>query len=161
MALSGNQIATENTKFYLNLRRNQPTHIKPQDQDCTIISGLEAQEKLVDEWAADFCDNARSRDTVYIVLSTPEGSDPEQVEENGKKLDPRKADLDRMRKRFAEICRSKGIKVEASHRYERGLGGKSTKSELYQMKRRGKKPEVDSKLEKRVKEEVSKKDFNQ
>ncbi len=81
--------------------------------------------------------------------------------EDGKKLDPRKADLDCMRKRFAEICRTKGIKVEASRRYERGLGGKSTKSELYQMKRRGKKPDVDGQLEDRVKEEVTKKDFNQ
>jgi hypothetical protein len=169
-----------------------------EDQDGTLISGLEAQERLVDDWAADFGDNARSRDTVHMVLSTLEGTDPEQVKEaareflakefqgnhpyvfalhedtgkphvhvavkmkgeDGKKLDPRKADLDRMRKRFAEICRSKGIKLEAIRRYERGLGGKSTKSELYQMKRRGKKPDVDSKLEKRVKEEVSEKDFN-
>lgn len=33
--------------------------------------------------------------------------------------------------------------------------------ELYQMKWRGKKPDVDSKLEQRVKEEISKKDFSQ
>jgi len=101
----------------------------------------------VNEWAADFGENACSRDTVHIVLSTPKGSDPDQVRdtvreflakelqshhpyvfalhddtdkpqvhvavkmkgESGKKLDPRKANLDRMRKRFAEICRSKGI----------------------------------------------------
>ena len=74
----------------------------------------------------------------------------------GKKLDPRKEYLNQLRKRFAEKCREQGIYVEASRRFERGLSGKSVKSEFVQM--RGKRQEipiVDKQLVENVKKEIA------
>lgn len=73
----------------------------------------------------------------------------------GLKLNPRKADLRAYRERFAEICRSKGIQVEASPRCERGLSGASKKSSIVYMKKRGVKPRVETALIQKVKQEQS------
>lgn len=71
----------------------------------------------------------------------------------GAKLNPRKADLRRAREHFAEKCRKYGIDVEASPRHERGLSGKSKKSEFVQMRRYGRKPRADQILVQKIKTE--------
>lgn len=71
----------------------------------------------------------------------------------GKKLNPRKADLHKAREHFAEKCRAYGIDLEASPRHERGLSGKSKKSEFVQMRRYNRKPSADQTLIKKVKAE--------
>lgn len=74
---------------------------------------------------------------------------------DGRKLDPRKKTLNLMRKNFAEKCRESGIMLDASRRYERGLSGKSVKSELVQMRqKRGVQPDVDARLLLRIREEL-------
>ncbi len=76
----------------------------------------------------------------------------------GKKLNPRKAYLRQARERFATRCRTYGIDVEASPRYERGLSGKSKRSEFVQMARYDRRPEVDKNLIQRIKEEHTKRE---
>lgn len=68
----------------------------------------------------------------------------------GKKLNPRKAYLREARERFAEKCRAYQIDVESSPRYERGLSGRSKRSEFVQMKRDKRKPNVDQTLIQKV-----------
>lgn len=73
----------------------------------------------------------------------------------GRKLDPRKKYLQTMRKRFAEKCRDNGIILASSRRFERGLSGKSSKSELVQMRqKRQHLPEVDKRFVARIKTEI-------
>jgi hypothetical protein len=73
----------------------------------------------------------------------------------GKKLDPRKEYLNQMRKRFSEKCREHGVMVDASRRFERGISGKSTRSELVHMRQKKQvMPNVDLKLLSMVKEEI-------
>lgn len=73
---------------------------------------------------------------------------------DGKKLDPRKQYLTHLRNHFAKKCREQGIKVEASRRFERGLGGVSRRSEMVQMhKQRGVIPERDIQLKNLLKRE--------
>jgi hypothetical protein len=68
----------------------------------------------------------------------------------GKKLNPRKAYLREARERFAEKCRAYQIDVESSPRYERGLSGRSKRSEFVQMIRDKRKPNVDRTLIQKV-----------
>jgi hypothetical protein len=75
------------------------------------------------------------------------------VSSYGNKLNPRKAYLNRIRQCFAEICRSHGIKVEASSRAERGLSGPSTRSEFVQMRKGGRQPQADINLIDKIKNE--------
>lgn len=74
----------------------------------------------------------------------------------GKKLNPRKEYLRQLRKRFAEKCREHGIMLDASRRFERGLSGKSAKSEFVQMRdKRQVVPDADKQLIERVKNEIN------
>ena len=74
---------------------------------------------------------------------------------NGEKLDPRKKYLNELRKSFAKKCRDHGIMLDSSRRFERGLSGKSVKSELVQMReKRNSLPHVDKQLLDRVKNEM-------
>ncbi len=75
------------------------------------------------------------------------------VSSYGNKLNPRKAYLNRVRQCFAEVCRSHGMKVEASSRAERGLSGPSTRSEFIHMRRTGRQPQADINLIDKVKNE--------
>lgn len=68
----------------------------------------------------------------------------------GKKLNPRKSYLREVRERFAEKCRAYQIDVESSPRYERGLSGRSKRSEFLQMIRDKRKPNVDQTLIQKV-----------
>ncbi|STX39282.1 relaxase/mobilization nuclease domain-containing protein [Legionella feeleii] len=78
----------------------------------------------------------------------------------GKKLDPRKKYLRELRQRYAKKCRENGILLASSRRFERGLLGKSTKSELVHMReKRQHFPHVDQALIERVKQEIHTKDF--
>lgn len=72
---------------------------------------------------------------------------------HGKKLNPRKSDLTKAREKFAEKCRENGIEVESSSRAERGLSGKSKRSELVQMNLSNRTPRVDKALIEKVKNE--------
>lgn len=74
----------------------------------------------------------------------------------GKKLNPRKEYLHYLRKKYAEFCREKGIEVEASRRFERGLSGSSLNSKMTQMRKsRGIIPEADGRLVNAVKTDYS------
>lgn len=75
---------------------------------------------------------------------------------NGKKLDPRKKYLSELRKNFAKKCREHGVMLDASRRFQRGLSGKSVKSELVHLRdKRNTTPRVDRILIERVKNEMS------
>lgn len=75
---------------------------------------------------------------------------------NGQKLDPRKKYLHELRKKFAEKCREHGIMLDSSRRFERGLAGKSVKSELVQMREKRKvMPEADKRLLAKIKRELA------
>jgi len=114
------------------------------------------------------------RESLNMILSTPEGTDPEVLRvvarefaretfgedhryvmalhtntahphvhlcvklrnEQGIKLDPKKAQLQRWRLRYAALAREHGIEMEASYRSERGIGMKAQKSPLVQARRR-------------------------
>lgn len=79
----------------------------------------------------------------------------------GRKLDPRKKYLQTMRKRFAEKCRDNGIMLASSRRFERGISGKSSKSELVQMRqKRQHLPEVDKRFVARIKTEIESSSLN-
>lgn len=75
---------------------------------------------------------------------------------NGQKLDPRKKYLHELRKQFAEKCRDNGIMLDSSKRFERGLSGKSVKSEFVHMREKRKIiPQADKQLIARVKSELN------
>lgn len=52
----------------------------------------------------------------------------------GKKIDPRKNYIEKLRRDFAKYCRGEGILVEASRRYQRGISGKSKNTPVKQMR---------------------------
>lgn len=56
------------------------------------------------------------------------------VSYQGKKIDPRKNYIEKIRRGFAKCCRNEGILVEASRRYERGIAGKSKNTPVKQMR---------------------------
>jgi hypothetical protein len=163
-----------------------------EDQNGNKIMSLNDQKEKLADWATDFGDNLRSRDTMHLVLSTPSGTNPaitqqaakeflekefkqsgheylfvqhndtdhphvhaviKMVSCYGNKLNPRKAYLHSVRQHFATICRSHAIQVEASSRAERGLSGRSSKSEFVQMRRSGRKPQADINLMNKIKAE--------
>jgi len=119
-----------------------------------IFSGKEQVKEMFKEWGQDFGDHKRrnsQRDTLHMVLSMPEGTDPESVKNaarafaketfsqnheyvfalhtdephphvhltvkmlgfDGKRLNPRKADLRLWREDFAQAMRDQGVDAEA------------------------------------------------
>jgi len=119
-----------------------------------IFSGKEQVKEMFKEWGQDFGDHKRrnsQRDTLHMVLSMPEGTDPESVKNaardfaketfsrnheyvfalhtdephphvhltvkmlgfDGKRLNPRKADLRHRREDFAQAMREQGVDAEA------------------------------------------------
>jgi len=74
----------------------------------------------------------------------------------GRKMDPRKQYLLRLRKKFAAKCRQEGIRIEASRRYERGLSGKAMPSPVAHMiAKRKVQPDINQRLFNRIKDEMS------
>ena len=77
------------------------------------------------------------------------------VSYNGKKLDPRKNFLEKLRGDFAKFCREEGIMVEASRRYQRGYNNKSKNTPVKQMRsHKHENIEVDRKLHLAVKDHL-------
>lgn len=127
-----------------------------------LFSGKEEVKAMFKEWGQDFGDHKRrngQRDTLHMVLSMPEGTDPESVKNaarafaketfsrnheymfalhtdephphvhltvkmlgfDGKRLNPRKADLRQWRKDFAQAMRDQGVDADATPRPSRGV----------------------------------------
>jgi len=134
-----------------------------------IFTGKEEVKELFQDLEKDFGDSKRhknQRDTMNVVLSMPEGTDPELVRKavreftkaqfgenheyffalhtdephphchvavkclgfDGKRLNPRKADLQEWREGFAEKMRAQGVDAEATPRQSRGVTKKAQKS---------------------------------
>jgi type IV secretory pathway VirD2 relaxase len=134
-----------------------------------IFSGKKEVESYFSDWANDIGDSKRNknqRDTVRMVLSMPEGTDPESVRQavrefaksnfaknheyvfvlhtdelhphchltikslgfDGKRLNPRKDDLQYWREEFAEKMRDQGVNAEATSRRSRGVVRKAESS---------------------------------
>lgn len=134
-----------------------------------IFNGKEEVKDLFKDWEKDFGDGKRrknQRDTMHMVLSMPEGTDPESVRSatraftkatfgknheyvfalhtdephphchvtvkclgfDGKRLNPRKDDLQRWREDFAQTLRDQGVDAEASPRRSRGVVKKAEPS---------------------------------
>ncbi len=66
--------------------------------------------------------------------------------EKGLKLDPKKADLYRLREIFAEAAREQGVELAASSRAARGVGRKGIDHSSYYLKKKGIKPDVEKKF---------------
>jgi hypothetical protein len=64
--------------------------------------------------------------------------------DDGRSLNPRKADLARWRERFAHHARANGLALEASSRAARGVGRKGVSQPVYQLRRRGVVPGTDA-----------------
>ena len=127
-----------------------------------IFSGKEEVKEMLKDWGQEFGDGKRrnnQRDTLNMVLSMPEGTDPEAVKNaarefaketfsqnheyvfalhtdephphvhltvkmlgfDGKRLNPRKAELRKWREDFALAMRDQGVDAEATPRPSRGV----------------------------------------
>jgi len=81
--------------------------------------------------------------------------------EHDLKLDPRKADLHRLREIFAEAAREQGVELAASSRAARGVGKKGMHHSSYYLKRKGVTPEVEKKLFDEAFEELRENDWKE
>lgn len=136
--------------------------VELEDDRGNVISGRESVKAFFKDWEKEFGDGKRhqnQRDTMHMVLSMPESTDPESVRRavreftkntfgsnheyvfalhtdephphchvtvkclgfDGKRLNPRKADLQAWREGFAETLRNEGVDAEASPRRSRGV----------------------------------------
>jgi type IV secretory pathway VirD2 relaxase len=141
-----------------------------------IFTGKEEIKTLFKDWENDFAASKRhknQRDTMHMVMSMPESTDPEAVRKavrafaqttfgknheyvfvlhtdephphchvtvkllgfNGKRLNPRKADLQQWREGFAEKLREQGVNAEATPRLSRGVVKKAEPSVLRHIER--------------------------
>jgi type IV secretory pathway VirD2 relaxase len=141
-----------------------------------IFAGKEDVKTLFKDWENDFAASKRhknQRDTMHMVLSMPESTDPEAVRKavrefakttfgknheyvfvlhtdephphchvtvkllgfNGKRLNPRKADLQQWREGFAEKLREQGVNAEATPRISRGVVKKAEPSVIRHIER--------------------------
>ncbi len=141
-----------------------------------IFNGKEEVKDLFKDWEKDFGDGKRrknQRDTMHMVLSMPEGTDPESVRNatraftkatfgknheyvfalhtdephphchvtvkclgfDGKRLNPRKDDLQQWREDFAQTLRDQGVDAEATPRRSRGVVKKAEPSVIRHIER--------------------------
>ena len=141
-----------------------------------VFTGKEEVKTLFKDWENDFAASKRhknQRDTMHMVLSMPETTDPEAVRKavrefaqatfgknheyvfvlhtdephphchvtvkilgfNGKRLNPRKADLQQWREGFAEKLRDQGVNAEATPRISRGVVKKAEPSVIRHIER--------------------------
>ncbi|KWF77593.1 hypothetical protein WL93_26645 [Burkholderia diffusa] len=141
-----------------------------------VFTGKDQVRGLFKEWAEDFGDSKRhknQRDTMHLVLSMPEGTEPEAVRDavrhfakntfghnheyvfalhtdephphchvtvkclgfDGRRLNPRKADLQAWREGFAEAMQDQGYEAEATPRRARGVVRKAEKSVIRHIER--------------------------
>lgn len=75
---------------------------------------------------------------------------------DGEKLDPGKEELRLWREQFAQSLRDNGIEVDATPRYARGVGSKSSKQKLIHLRKR-QTPDVDKNAIKEVIKDISEK----
>lgn len=141
-----------------------------------ILNGKDEIKELFKDWEKDFGDSKRrknQRDTMHMVMSMPEGTDPESVKSavreftkatfgknheyvfalhtdephphchvtvkclghDGKRLNPRKEDLQQWREAFAQTLRDQGVDAEASPRHSRGVVKKAEPSVIRHIER--------------------------
>lgn len=168
-----------------------------------ILTGKQEVNAFFKDWSRDFSDDKRhknQRDTMHMVLSMPEYTDPLAVKDaardfakrtfgknheyvfamhtfetdpdpnpsrhphvhltvkclgfNGKRLNPRKADLQRWREGFAERLREQGVDAEATPRVSRGVSRKAVPNVIQHIEQGDKthKPRVPKIKAARVKE---------
>lgn len=144
-----------------------------------IIEGRKEQKAFAKQWVSDFDDSKRrkqQRDTMHLIMSMPEGTDPEAVRRatrkfaketfsgnyeyvfalhtdtksphthitiktlgfNGRRLNPRKADLQRYREVFANAMEDEGFVANATPRSVRGVVKKAVRQVVLHAGERGK-----------------------
>lgn len=160
-----------------------------------VFSGKEEVNEFFKGWESDFSQGRRhenQRDTVHMVLSMPENTEPEAVQKavrgfaketfghnheyvfalhtdephphchltvkmqgvDGKRLNPRKADLQAWREGFAENLRKVGVDAAATPRPSRGVVKKPERSVIRHIERGDKthKPRVSKVRAAKIKE---------
>ncbi|WP_107329152.1 relaxase/mobilization nuclease domain-containing protein [Metapseudomonas otitidis] len=141
------------------------------------ISGRAELKALAKDWAAEIGESKsrkNQRDTMHLILSMPEGTDPEAVRKatrnfakqvfaknheyvfalhtdtksphchvtvkclghDGKRLNPRKADLQKWRERFAYYMEQQGVMASATPRATRGVTRKPARQALLHIDKR-------------------------
>jgi len=83
---------------------------------------------------------------VHLTLRT--------VGEDGKKLNLRKADLQRLRDTFAEKLRIRGIEAESTPRHARGVTRRGEVTPVYKIRQRGGKPLADARKMRQVRRDL-------
>jgi len=81
--------------------------------------------------------------------------------EKNLKLDPKKADLHRLREIFAEAAREQGVELAASPRAARGIGRKGIRQAVYQIRQKGVRPKVERQMIEEAIQEVQKGDWKE
>ena len=143
-----------------------------------VISGRQEIKSFAKEWVAEFGDGKRykdQRDTMHLIMSMPEGTDPEAVRRatrqfakqtfgknneyvfalhtdtasphthitvktlgyDGKRLNPRKDDLQRYRESFADAMEQQGYMANATGRSTRGVVKKAQRQAIIHIDKRG------------------------
>jgi type IV secretory pathway VirD2 relaxase len=136
-----------------------------------VISGYKKLDEFAKQWVSDLGDKKRrkdQRDTLHLIMSMPEGTEPEAVRDatrnfakqvfgknheyvfalhtdtnsphahitiktlgfDGKRLNPRKADLQHYREVFADAMEKEGVMANATPRRERFVVKKAVKQAI-------------------------------
>lgn len=175
--VTGFSKGASHTKSHLDyISRNGDVAIE-NERGQTFKSRDEVKE-MANEWVTDFKETPRhknQRDTMHLILSMPEGTDPEAVRRatrnfaretfksnyeyvfalhtdtnsphthltvkmlghDGKRLNPRKADLQAWREKFAEKMEQEGYMADATPRFSRGVVKKSERQVIRHIEKRG------------------------
>lgn len=143
-----------------------------------VVAGRQEIKAFAKEWVAEFGDGKRykdQRDTMHLIMSMPEGTDPEAVRRatrqfakqtfgknheyvfalhtdtasphthitiktlgfDGKRLNPRKDDLQRYRETFADAMEEQGYMANATGRNTRGVVRKPERQAIIHIDKRG------------------------
>ncbi len=158
------------------ISRNGDTEIE--NERGEVIEGRKEIKAFAKEWVSEFGDGKRykdQRDTMHLIMSMPEGTDPEAVRRatrqfakqtfgknheyvfalhtdtasphthitiktlgfDGKRLNPRKDDLQRYRETFADAMEEQGYMANATPRNVRGVVKKAKRQVLIHIEERG------------------------
>lgn len=173
--VSGFSKGASHTKSNLDyISRNGEVPLE--DERGQILKNREEVKEKANDWAAELAQTPRhkhQRDTMHLVLSMPEGTDPEAVRRatrnfardtfknheyvfalhtdtksphthltvkmvghDGKRLNPRKADLQEWRERFAEKMEQEGYMADATPRASRGVVKKPDRQVIRHIEKR-------------------------
>jgi hypothetical protein len=77
------------------------------------------------------------------------------------KLDPRKADLHRLREIFAQAAREQGVELAASSRAARGIGRKAMRQVVYQLRQKGIRSKINKQIVEEAMQEVQRNDWKE